>query len=107
MGEPLRIQRRRSKGWRAPPGAVNCCRPGPWGNPFIINPNARPGSKSSADYIAVPTVEDAVECYRLMLGQRPDMVAAAKAELRGKVLMCFCAVGAPCHADVLLEVANG
>lgn len=27
-------------------------------------------------------------------------------ELRGKNLACWCALGAPCHADVLLEIAN-
>jgi len=27
-------------------------------------------------------------------------------ELRGKNLMCWCEIGAPCHADVLLEIAN-
>jgi Domain of unknown function (DUF4326) len=27
-------------------------------------------------------------------------------ELRGKNLACWCRVGAPCHADVLLELAN-
>ncbi|ATN65310.1 hypothetical protein A3857_18520 [Cereibacter sphaeroides] len=28
-------------------------------------------------------------------------------ELRGKDLACWCQPGAPCHADVLLEIANG
>ncbi|MDX0178660.1 DUF4326 domain-containing protein [Sinorhizobium meliloti] len=27
-------------------------------------------------------------------------------ELRGKNLACWCRPGAPCHADVLLQVAN-
>ncbi len=27
-------------------------------------------------------------------------------ELRGKNLACWCALGKPCHADVLLELAN-
>ncbi len=31
---PLRIQRRRTKGYRMPPGAVYCGRPTIWGNPF-------------------------------------------------------------------------
>nr|WP_280950316.1 DUF4326 domain-containing protein [Mesorhizobium wenxiniae] len=30
----------------------------------------------------------------------PQLVAAAKAELRGKNLACWCKAGAPCHADV-------
>ena len=28
-------------------------------------------------------------------------------ELRGKNLACWCKPGSPCHADVLLEIANG
>lgn len=27
-------------------------------------------------------------------------------QLRGKNLACWCPIGAPCHADVLLELAN-
>ncbi|ARD42490.1 DUF4326 domain-containing protein [Actinomyces gaoshouyii] len=30
----------------------------------------------------------------------------AEVELRGHDLMCWCPPDAPCHADVLLEVAN-
>lgn len=33
---PKRIQRKRTKGWRMPPGAVYVGRPGPFGNPFTI-----------------------------------------------------------------------
>lgn len=29
-----------------------------------------------------------------------------RTELRGLDLACFCTAGTPCHADVLLEVAN-
>ena len=31
---PIRIQRRRAKGWRMPEGAVYVGRPTKWGNPF-------------------------------------------------------------------------
>jgi len=30
----------------------------------------------------------------------------SKIELRGKNLACWCALDQPCHADVLLELAN-
>lgn len=30
----------------------------------------------------------------------------AKTDLRGKNLACWCASETPCHADVLLEIAN-
>lgn len=33
---PIRIQLSRRAGWRMPPGAVSCARPGRWGNPFEV-----------------------------------------------------------------------
>jgi hypothetical protein len=35
-GAPLRIQRKRTKGWRMPEGAVYVGRPSRWGNPFKV-----------------------------------------------------------------------
>ena len=34
MAQPKRIQRKRTKGWRMPPGAVYVGRPTKWGNPW-------------------------------------------------------------------------
>lgn len=34
MTKPVRIQRKRTKGWRMPPNTVSVTRPGKWGNPF-------------------------------------------------------------------------
>jgi hypothetical protein len=107
---PVRIQRRRTAGWRMPETAVSVTRPSKWGNPFVVTTKVRPGvefSGAAHGCISVPTAEDAVECYRLMLAERPDLVEAARAELAGKDLACFCAFDQPCHADVLLEIANG
>lgn len=28
---PMRIQHKRTKGWKMPPNTVDCTRPGPWG----------------------------------------------------------------------------
>ena len=102
---PERIQLRRTKGWRMPANTVKVTRPGPWGNPFIVSPRARPGAGSNV-YICVPTTEDAVETYREFLAIHPEVVVRARADLRGKNLACWCKPGAPCHADVLLEIAN-
>jgi hypothetical protein len=52
------------------------------------------------------TREHAIKAYRDWLLQKPILIAAAKEELRGKILGCWCAPK-PCHGDVLLEVANG
>lgn len=47
-----------------------------------------------------------VHLYYAWLMLQPDLVAKVKAELRGKVLGCWCAPHA-CHGDVLAAVANG
>jgi hypothetical protein len=63
-----------------------------------------------ADYPArhYRTAEEAVECYREMLPARRDL---ALEKLRGKDLACWCPIlskglYSPCHADVLLSIAN-
>ena len=66
-------------------------RPTKWGNPFVIG---RDGTR-----------QEVVEKYRAMVLSRPEMVAAAKKELAGKDLICWCAPYA-CHADILIEIAN-
>jgi hypothetical protein len=102
---PVRIQLSRRKGFnlqvhsRSINGleAVNCARPGKWGNPFIEEYNG---------------AEFAVSTFRAMLmretppcGFRPRINDMQK-ELKGKNLACWCAPDEPCHADVLLELAN-
>ena len=105
---PKRIQRKRTKGWRVPANCVSVTRPGKFGNPFSVLPNARPGARvgGAIGYFAVQTTEDAIECYReaeiLRLADEPHFLD----ELRGKDLACFCKLDEPCHADVLLELAN-
>jgi hypothetical protein len=66
----------------------------------------KPGARSGVDYICVPTAEDAVACFRLFVEQDPKYLEQIRQELRGKNLACFCAIDKPCHADVLLELAN-
>lgn len=56
-------------------------------------------------YIAVPTLEDAIECYRIRLEETPENFPPI-ANLRGKDLACWCPLDQPCHADVLLRIAN-
>lgn len=115
---PQRIQLRRTKGWRLPAGAIVVSRPTKWGNPFTLW-----------------TVPDAVELYRRWLAGEVDraewerrlaadkqpLVAQLKignlelkrtnilnhiAQLRDSDLACWCPLDKPCHADVLLELAN-
>ena len=91
---PERIQLRRTKGWRKPPEAVVVARPSKWGNPYRLEDHG----------------DAAVSYYRrdLLDGDLGFTVDDVKRELAGKDLACWCPVdGRPCHADVLLEIANG
>ena len=75
----------------APLGTVFIGRPSKWGNPYVIG---RDGTR-----------DEVIARYRQWLVLNPELYAAAKTELRGKDLVCFCAPEA-CHGDVLLEIAN-
>lgn len=66
-------------------------RPSVWGNPFTIG--------KDGDRMTVITK------YRIWLESKPELIARAKSELRGKVLACWCTPLA-CHGDVLAEIAN-
>lgn len=92
-----------------PENTVKVSRPSPWGNPFTVTDKLNPGTRIAGVYFAMPTAADAVQCFRDMLtnpGDRPDWVRAHIHELRGKNLACWCPLDQPCHADVLLELAN-
>jgi hypothetical protein len=47
-----------------------------------------------------------VAAYRRYLRANGELMAALP-ELRGHDLACWCKLDEPCHADVLLELANG
>ena len=93
MTTPKRIQRKRTKGWRMPEGAVYVGRPTKWGNPFSV---------FRGNY------QRAVGQYRywLMADEEGWAVLNDVGALRGKDLACWCPLDQPCHADVLLELAN-
>lgn len=92
---PTRIQRRRSRGWRQPISAIYVGRSTKWGNPY----------KAGYDH---QTAEEAVSFYRkdLIDGSLPFTADDVRRELKGKDLVCWCRPGSPCHADVLLDLAN-
>jgi hypothetical protein len=94
---PKRIQLRRTKGWRKPEGAIVVARPSRWGNPFSVGPRDEGGM----------TPEQAVNAYRYFFALNPFLVDAARRHLAGRDLACWCPLDQPCHADVLLELANG
>lgn len=92
---PTRVQRKRSAGWRMPRGAVYVGRPTKWGNPYVVS--------HLHDDAGL-----AVGLYRrdLLAGRLRVTVADVRRELKGKRLACWCALDRPCHADVLLDIAN-
>lgn len=110
MSEPKRIQRRRTKGWRAPEGVVNVTRGSDWGNPYRVGDLVRISVPSvyekGADYGYETTItpEIAVLLFRIWVQDRLE--EQIREELAGRDLMCYCALDQPCHADVLLEIAN-
>lgn len=114
---PHRIQRKRTNGWHPPAGVVYVGRPTKFGNPFA--PMVIPGWATASRQYAVDdfrawlrdpqrnsrntsggfdTEEESVAARDRLIGALPS--------LRGKDVMCYCHVGQPCHADVLLELAN-
>ena len=85
-----RVYSKRKGAQPPPPDAVYVGRPSKWGNPYQ-NPSQSRQQK--------------IELFRTyaqhILKTAPNWVEP----LRGKDLVCWCAP-LPCHADVLLELAN-
>ena len=95
MTAPRRIQLSRVKGWRMPPNTVKVDRSTMWGN-------------HAAASLGIKDHALAVECFKTWIDETASLAwkGRAKIDLRGKNLACWCALGAPSHADVLLEIAN-
>ena len=136
---PRRIQRRRTKGWRMPVGAIYVGRrysvigSGKWSNPFFIGGYFKRGdlvgdyrgpfrmlysqrgiwrpedieAALCEGYTLIETAEQAVEWYQWYVSTwSAEFIAACKAELEGRDLACWCPLDQPCHADILLGIAN-
>lgn len=135
MSAPVRIWLRRTKGWRMPPNTVKVTRGKglKWGNVFVPKDETPEAVlQAVADFRRYLTAGHAnvffmfVERFldRRLAGEADmngDTILGLASlmtlhamdlredlpELRGKNLACWCKPGAPCHADVLLELANG
>ena len=88
MDNPHRVQLSRRKGWRMPENTVKVARPSPFGN------------------YAGPTKKDFEDDLAAMSNADRAFFMDKVRELRGKNLACWCPLDQPCHADVLLELAN-
>ncbi|CAM5265431.1 DUF4326 domain-containing protein [Streptomyces fumanus] len=118
---PRRIQRRRTKGWRAPDGAIYVGRGSRWGNPARIVPawsggllvqwGETGGAVGTWPADGIEAHRYATELYRRWAERTVGFTDRARAELAGRDLMCWCPLPEPgqpdhCHAAVLLELAN-
>lgn len=119
---PQRIQLHRTKGWRKPEGTIVVARPSRWGNPYwhvlrfhgperaleLFSNTARGIWSPSVvvdwpDSYVAQIYDDHRAWLRRISGHPID---AARRELAGRDLACWCPPDQPCHADVLLEIAN-
>jgi hypothetical protein len=103
---PHRVQLRRTKGWRMPENTVKVDRSTKWGNPFVVGEHG--------------TQAECVRSLELLLGGQINVTLPNAAQqqryldmarrdhglLRGRNLACWCRLDQPCHADVLLRLAN-
>ena len=126
---PERIQRKRTKGWQMPEGAIYVGRPSKWGNPWRI---VRDGKWHRVQHISddrtagsfvVPEYARRTATrafyHDLIQGRLPFSEDDIERDLSGRHLACWCPpavllpgggrdwLGMQCHADVLLEIANG
>jgi hypothetical protein len=96
--KPRRVQLSRKKGWRMPPNTVSVARPGKWGNPFRIGFEVATAEQAKSEYLCFLAGGSKFSHLRERVGD--------VRQLKGKNLACYCKLGEPCHADVLLEIAN-
>lgn len=89
---PRRIQRRRTAGWRMPPGTLYVGRGTAYGNPHLVAEHGR---------------AEALRLYAEHLHGNPALAARIRRDLTGRDLACWCPPDRPCHADLLLAVAAG
>lgn len=130
MTTPTRLQRRRTPGYNMQAESiahnglecVSVTRPGKWGNMFVVggafpketNPWTFLSQHDFLIYIQrdreIPDALEAVRLFRRVVEHwqenDPEKFETYIAPLRGKNLACFCKLGEPCHADVLIEFAN-
>jgi len=126
LSKPIRIQIKRTKGFnlqaQSPDGrpVVSVCRPWKWGNPISVekagnglykNYPFKVVEKHKDSYIhhvfLCKSYKEAIDLlftkYSFFTDKNKDTI---KTELKGKHLACWCPLGSPCHADVLLQIAN-
>lgn len=116
---PERVQMSRQRPWRAEhPDAVIVARPSEFGNVFHAyrHCKGRGGDWGVEDILDGRSVghgwtrrgalQFAVGAYRAWVEEHPAFIETIRLNLAGRDLACWCPLDEPCHADVLLELAN-
>lgn len=128
---PIRVQRKRSKGFRLPPNTISVCRPGRFGNPFrvedllaevrekvaLTEPPNQKAVQQAAQQLAVERFEQGLQNPESLavdeaIKQRFRWMRSHLDLLKRKNLACFCPLLTssgepnPCHVDVLLVYSN-
>jgi hypothetical protein len=133
MEQPRRIQRKRSKGFKMPKNTVYVGRPSKWGNPFEVGSmqysefsgvleledikkyfKVKTGIVMGVETVirvenqlSIPLkIEDCLFLYEKYLARGIYPLSDYISKLKGKNLACWCKLDEPCHADILLKLAN-
>lgn len=112
--KPQRVQLSREKGWRMPPNTVKVDRTTRWGNPWRVWQDADGDWMCSSPQGHIPVTSKANGIGLAVLLHAQDETRQAAfigggsriVELHGKNLACWCRLDQPCHADILLKLAN-
>ena len=116
---PVRIQRKRAKGWKMPPNTVYVGRGSKFGNPFPViegwvgvYPDFICGRKLAVRRFGewlkgkkFKRLTPETNRFKAMT-EIPPTIMQIKEALKGKNLACWCKPNQECHADILLELAN-
>lgn len=99
-----------------PPRSIYVGRPTIWGNPFIHETDVKQAVEAYRKLVSGGTVSFEMGPGKLQFARDAnrntlhwsyaDYVKANVHKLRGFDLCCWCALSSPCHADILLEMAN-
>ncbi|GAB4023325.1 DUF4326 domain-containing protein [Spirosoma migulaei] len=123
--KPIRVQRKRTKGFKLPAGTVCVTRPGKWSNPFTVEEETVAITQKAKEAGFVPVRPIEKQARNEVVTKFHDMIADPYShhvmpeirerfiymrehleDLTGKNLACFCSLDQRCHADILLKLAN-
>jgi hypothetical protein len=120
----IRVQRKRTKGYKLPENTKCVNRGTKWGNPIkiigdqlYIDAGYRRTILDKWVWLWVGDIDDVIWLYKKLWDgtkfKNKDLQYWSDKfkkldlkEIEGKNLACFCSLSSPCHAEVLIEKAN-